>query len=252
MFGRFLEISLATPDIAASVQFYERLGFVQLTTNDTWHHPYGVLSDGHVNLGLHQHVAGSAPTPAPAPGAPLLSFVHPDLARHAARLMRAGFEPRQRHLGDEDFHRLELCDPGQQRIALLEARTFSPAAPRPGAGQPESLCGWFSAYSMPALGNRAVCAFWERAGFVALETQEAPLAHLPLTGDGLSLALHALRTLPVPALVFTDPAMRVKLSALQAAGFAPATGLPAGLNPHENAVLEAPEGTRLLLLAAEP
>ena len=27
MFGRFLELGIATPDIAASVQFYERLGF---------------------------------------------------------------------------------------------------------------------------------------------------------------------------------------------------------------------------------
>ena len=249
MFGRFLEISLATPDITASVQFYERLGFVQLTTNDTWHHPYGALSDGHVSIGLHQRAAGTGP--AALAGAPLLSFVHPDLARHALRLVQAGFEPREPHLGDEDFHRLELCDPGAQRIALLEARTFSPAPPRAGASQPESLCGWFSAYSMPALGNEAVCDFWERAGFVALDTQEVPFAHLPLTGDGLSLALHAPRTLPAPALVFTDPAMRVKLGALQDAGFAPAAGLP-GLNPHENAVLEAPEGTVLLLLAAEP
>ena len=54
MFGRFLELSLTTADIAASVQFYERLGFSQLTTGDTWTHPYGVLSDGRICLGLHQ------------------------------------------------------------------------------------------------------------------------------------------------------------------------------------------------------
>src|SRR5882672_3074097 len=52
MFGRFLEISLNTSDIAASVQFYERLGFTQLTTGDTWPHPYGVLSDGRLGIAL--------------------------------------------------------------------------------------------------------------------------------------------------------------------------------------------------------
>ena len=45
MFGRFLELGIATPDIAASVQFYERLGFTQLLTGDAWPHRYGVLSD---------------------------------------------------------------------------------------------------------------------------------------------------------------------------------------------------------------
>jgi len=44
MLGRFHEISIETPDIRASVEFYERLGFTQANTTDTWTHPYGVLT----------------------------------------------------------------------------------------------------------------------------------------------------------------------------------------------------------------
>jgi len=96
MFGHFLELSLTTADIAASVQFYERLGFSQLTTGDTWTHPYGVLSDGRICLGLHQRRAPPS----------MLSFVRPELSLHVHQLQAAGFEPHYTRLGDSDFHEL--------------------------------------------------------------------------------------------------------------------------------------------------
>ena len=83
MFGRFLELGIATPDIAASVQFYERLGFTQLLTGDAWPHRYGVLSDGRISLGLHERDMPS----------PSLCFVLPDLARARTRLAMAHIEP---------------------------------------------------------------------------------------------------------------------------------------------------------------
>ena len=66
MLGQFHEISVETTDIRASVEFYERLGFSQATTTDTWSHPYGVLTDGRVFLGLHQRRFASSRTGAAA------------------------------------------------------------------------------------------------------------------------------------------------------------------------------------------
>jgi catechol 2,3-dioxygenase-like lactoylglutathione lyase family enzyme len=90
MFGRFLEIGVATSDIAASVQFYERLGFSQLMTSDSVAHRYGVLSDGRVHLGLHERDMPS----------PSVTFVLPDLSRFhcatARRSYRAGTNILQR------------------------------------------------------------------------------------------------------------------------------------------------------------
>lgn len=237
MFGRFLELSVTTGDIAASVQFYERLGFSQLTTGDTWPHPYGVLSDGRLCLGLHQRR-----------GPPrMLSFVHAGLATHLHDLRGAGFEPHYQRLGDSDFHELQLRDPAGVDIALLEARTFSP--PRPEHGR--SHCGWFSSISIPTLDTEAVQAFWEHAGFVALAVADDPVAQVALTSDQLTLTLHGPRTIATPVLVFTDPLMGARLEGLVGAGVQAAPGLPAGLDPRANALIEAPEGTLLLLLEAE-
>jgi catechol 2,3-dioxygenase-like lactoylglutathione lyase family enzyme len=237
VFGRFLEVSLNTDDIAASVQFYERLGFTQLTTGDTWPHPYGVLSDGRLCIGLHQRRGKS----------PLLSFVRPELAQHVHELRAAGFEPHYVRLGDSDFHELQLHDPSGQEIALLEARTFSPAR----RAQPGSLCGWFSSYSMPAIDIDATQAFWEHAGFVALDSPDEPLLQLALTSDTLTLTLHRPRLLESPLLVFTDPDMSARLAPLEAAGIQASSDLPRGLDRRSNALLEAPEGTQLLLLQAD-
>lgn len=237
MFGRFLEISLNTDDIAASVEFYERLGFTQLTTGDTWPHPYGVLSDGRLNLGLHQR-RGTAP---------LLSFVRPELARHVHELRAAGFEPHYTRLGDSDFHELQLHDPAGQGIALLEARTFSPAR----RGHTASRCGWFSSYSTPTLDAESVQAFWEHAGFVALEMSDDPLMQVALTSDTLTLTLHRPRAVEAPLLVFTDPQMPAHLEQLATLGINGSTELPRGLDRRANALLEAPEGTLLLLLNAD-
>ena len=237
VFGRFLELSLTTTDIAASVQFYERLGFSQLTTGDTWTHPYGVLSDGRICLGLHQRRGPAS----------MLSFVRPELAEHVHELRAAGFEPHYTRLGDSDFHELQLHDPAGVNIALLEARTFSP--PRP--DHPSSGCGWFSSYSLPALDTETVRAYWEHAGFIALEVPDDPLAQIALTSDALTLTVHRPRAIAAPVLVFADPLMPMRLEALAGSGIAGSAELPAGFDPAANALLEAPEGTLLLLLHAE-
>ncbi len=237
MFGRFLEASLTTSDIAASVGFYERLGFTQLTTGDTWQHPYGVLSDGRLCIGLHQR---RGPVP-------LLSFVRPELAQHVHELRAAGFEPHYTRLGEEDFHELQLHDPAGLGIALLEARTFSP----PRHDHAPSLCGWFNACSTPTLDADTVRAFWEHAGFIALDTPDDPFAQLALTSDTLTLTLHAPRALESTVLVFTDPQMSERLERLAALDIQGTDDLPQGLDPRANALLEAPEGTRLLLLQGE-
>jgi catechol 2,3-dioxygenase-like lactoylglutathione lyase family enzyme len=236
IFGRFLEISISTQDIRASVQFYEQLGFSQLTTGDIWSHPYGVLTDGRLIIGLHARSA--APV--------TLTFVRPQLARYLPVLQAAGFEAHYTRLGDEDFHEAHLRDPCGQPITLLEARTYSPGLPDERAL--ESLCGYFSAYSMPVTDTDATLAFWEHAGWVPLDAEEEPYPHLTLTADALNLELHRPRTLETAALVFRDPQMPDRIQRLRDQERVFATGLPRGLSAESSALLRAPEGTTLLLL----
>ena len=154
MLGRFLELSLATGDIAASVGFYEQLGFRQVPCTDSWNWPYCVLSDGRLCLGLHRYDEPRF----------TLSFVRPGLLDAMQALAFSGFVPHQRQLGFEDFHLLELRDPGGVDVRLLEARTCSPDSD----GYHESQCGYFAALSIPAANTDASSDYWSRAGFIAL------------------------------------------------------------------------------------
>ncbi|HEY6455291.1 MAG TPA: hypothetical protein VIY90_08440 [Steroidobacteraceae bacterium] len=232
--GRFHELSIATADIRASIDFYERLGFWQAPTGDAWPHPYGVVTDGRVVLGLHEAVDFSA-----------LTFIHPDLAAMADRLGTAGVTLSLRHTDPEVFNRIEFSDPAGQKIRVLAARTFSPALP---ASEQGSACGYFGHYSMPARDPDALAAFWEPLGFVAMPPQADPYAHRSLTSDGIDLALHAPHLLPAPALVFCEEAMPLKISRVRKLGVACESALPRPLASPDAAVLAAPEGTLLLLL----
>jgi hypothetical protein len=236
MLGRFLELSLATDDIAGSVGFYEALGFTQLPCGDAWPYPYCALGDGRLCIGLHRR-----PSPASC-----ISFVRPELAAHAAELDRAGLVTRERHLGFEDFHRLQLEAADGQAITLLEARTFSPppdivAAP----------CGYWSAWSLPSSDFAASAAFWERAGFIAHDPEPVPFEHRPLSADHLNLALHHPADLRWPALVFSSEDMGEIIARLQSRDLDTRRNLPAGLDPRCNGLIAAPEGTRLLLLQGD-
>lgn len=233
MLGRFLEIGIATADIRASVEFYERLGFSQAHTGDVWSHPYGVLSDGRLHLGLHQTRLDS----------PALTFVQPGVAGHVAALERAGVELATSRLGGEMFNELAFRDPAGQPVRLLEARTYSPADRS--ADEP-SRCGTFGWLSVPAADFEAVRAFWEALGLRAGPEDATPFPHLPLSGEGVSLALHRPRFSPEPLLVFRDGGMPRRIAHLRQIGLT-LEPPPRGLDPGSCAVLAAPEGTALLL-----
>jgi catechol 2,3-dioxygenase-like lactoylglutathione lyase family enzyme len=236
--GRFHEISLQTPDIRESVEFYERLGFTQASTNDTWTHPYGVLTDGRAFIGLHQR---RLPSPA-------LTFVRANVASFANDLEARGIVLETRHTSEETFNEIGFHDPDGQSVIVLEARTYSPAT----RGTEEtSLCGYFIEFSMPSMDFERAREFWEPMGFVATEEPDAPYAHLPLTSDHLDIAFHRPRTLDRPMLVFRDPNMRERLARIRALGVEETGELPRGLPPAANALIEAPEGTALLLLEGE-
>lgn len=237
MIGRFLEVGIATADIRASVEFYERLGFTQAQTGDTWPHPYGVLTDGRVYIGLHQTRLDS----------PALTFVCPGVAQHMTALEHLGADLATVHVGGEVFNELAFRDPAGQPVRLLEARTYSPAD-RP-AGE-TSQCGEFAGVSLPAANFEQVSRFWQALGLVAAEEAAEPYPHLPLRGGDLDIALHGPRFFPEPLLVFRDAAMAERIAALRASAAGPMHPPPRGLDAKANVVLIAPEGTALLLLAS--
>jgi catechol 2,3-dioxygenase-like lactoylglutathione lyase family enzyme len=178
------------------------------------------------------------------PDVAALTFIHPDVRAAADSLTDTGVHLALRQTDPERFNQIEFADPDGQRIRMVAARTFSPAD----APERTSACGYFAHYSLPARDFAATAAFWESLGFVALPQGDDPYPHQDLTSDGIDLALHSPRLLPAPALVFCEEDMPQRISRLKEAGVRFAHSPPRGLAPTQNVLLEAPEGTLLLLL----
>lgn len=233
MLGRFLEISVRSPDVPASLAFYESLGFVQAPVGDTWSHPYAVITDGRLQLGLHGREFES----------PALTWVHPDLAAHVAQLRAMGVELLVERLGEDALHEVAFADPSGQRITLLEARTFSPPALAPTHA---TQLGYFEEFGLPTADLERATAFWDALGFVAFDPVRMPFTKVVATGRDLNVGLYDV-DLRHPVLTFSDASMPERIAALREQGHRFVERLPRGMNPRDNALLEAPEGTWLLL-----
>lgn len=238
MLGRFLEISIHTQVIQESLEFYQSLGFQQASVGETWPYPYAVVTDGHLFIGLHGAVIRS----------PALTFVLPELAAGVAKLRERGVSFDQERLGQDVFNQVTFTDPSGQAVNILEARTFSP--PNLDA-LASTTCGYFTEFGIPVRNAAASRDFWEPLGFVALEEEAAPFPRSAITSDLLNLGLYRTRTLRQPVLTFEDPDMRERLTRLRERGFTLSDEMPDSLDDATNAILEAPEGTRLLLLQSE-
>jgi hypothetical protein len=233
--GTFHEFSVAVDDVRGALEFYERLGFTQATTTDTFTHPYGVLTDARLFIGLHQR-GGPSPT---------LTFVRPGIATSLAAFATAGIHLSRSRTGEEVFNEIAFSDPFGHEVAVLEARTYSPVARDV---TEVSLCGDFAEVSLPAGDFSAAQAFWEPLGFVATEETPVPYPHLALTSDHLDLAFHAPEVCARPMLVFRAMDMGARLERLHTLGFAPRPVPPQVHAGPGSALLEAPAGTPLLLL----
>lgn len=237
MLGRFLEVSLATPEVRASLDFYTKLGFTQAEVGDAWPHPYAVVTDGRICLGLHQH---SIP-------APSMTFVKPGLLRHLDALEQLGVEFEFRHLGNDVFNEVGWLDPSGHLVRLVEARTFSPSKRLP---LDSSQCGYFLEIALPTPDAAAAKNFWERLGFVGIDETDGRLPHVSCTSDTIDLGLYDPSHLRRAALRFEVDDLRETAARLADIGIAPSDPMPPMPRQLPVMIFNAPEGTPLLLTEA--
>lgn len=237
MLGRFLEFSLATPDIQASLDFYTRLGFSQAQVGEAWTHPYAVVTDGRICVGLHQH----------AIPAPSLTFVKPDLLKYLPTLEHLGMHFEFRRLGDDVFNEVGWRDSSGHLIRLIEARTFSPSKRH---STDNSQCGYFTEIALPAPNLESAKSYWEQFGFVAIDEHDDSLPHASCTSDYIDLGLYDPAHVRRPSLRFEVDDMAATLVRLADIGMTPAGDIPPPLSRVPATVLTAPEGTPILLWQA--
>jgi len=231
--GRFLEFSLATPDIQASLDFYAGLGFSEAPVGEAWPHPYAVVTDGRICLGLHQHAAPAA-----------LTFVRPGLLKYVDELESRGVEFEFRHLGNDVFNEAAWFDPSGQLVRLVEARTFSPSKR---LATDTSRCGYFLEIAIPSPERESAKKYWEEFGFVGMNEADDSLPHISCTSDFIDLGLYLPADLKRATLRFEVEDVGATLARLAEAGIVPRGELPPALRSLPAAVLTAPEGTPILL-----
>lgn len=198
MLGEFLEISVHSSNVLASLRWYEKLGFTQIRTNDTWTHPYGVVTDGRCCIGIHAFEFDS----------PSLTFVAPELRKRVEPLEAAGVEFEFLKLADTQFHELGFLAPDEQMVCLIEARTFSPREAQP------SALGYFAEYRLPVDDREAASEQWMRLGLIENDQPDDlhQGSHLCCTGLNVGLTEH--RKVQRATLVFHVPDLDATLEHL--------------------------------------
>ena len=176
MLGKFLEISIHTPDILESLGFYKLLGFRELEVRDTWAHKYAVVSDGELCIGLHELAEEDGPS---------LTFVHQELGREARSMSDHGFDFENMRLDEDVFNELSLRCRDGHIIRMIEARTFS----RPDEDTNNSLCGGWFETTLPVKDAMRAGRFWAPLAPELLRVREEPTTHMRFNAAGMSLGL---------------------------------------------------------------
>lgn len=189
--GHFLEISVRTTDILESLHFYKTLGFAELEIGDVWSHKYAVVSDGELNIGLHDREFD----------APAITFVQPDLAKHARSMTDHGFKFSFMKLDEDVFNEIGFADRDGHMVTMLEARTFhvSKDVDR------DSLCGSWIELTLPVRDALRAAQFWAPIAPTMLDMREEPTTHMRFDAGGAPLGLSESIAVKAPSLSFKCP-----------------------------------------------
>ncbi len=203
--GRFLEFAVQTQDILESLHFYKSLGFTELESTDVYTHKYAVVSDGELNIGLHNKEFDS----------PAVTFVQQDLAPHARSMADHGFDFAFLRLDEDVFNELGFRDRDNHAVIMVEARTFNMSE----EAENDSACGnWFE-LTLPVKDTVRAAQFWAPIAPTLLEMREEPTVHMRFDATGVALGLSESIALQAPSLCFKCPDRHGLMTLLEQRGF---------------------------------
>ena len=203
--GRFLEFAVHSPDILQSLHFYKSLGFTELESNDVYAHKYAVVSDGELNIGLHNNEFDS----------PAITFMQQNLAKHARSMTKHGYDFNFLRLDEDVFNELGFQDRDGHAVIMVEARTFHLRED----AENDSACGSWFELTLPVRDTVRAAAFWAPIAPTLLRMREEPTIHMRFDATGVALGLSESIALNAPSLCFRCPDRHALMALLEQQGF---------------------------------
>ncbi|MDX1516282.1 MAG: hypothetical protein R3288_05550, partial [Woeseiaceae bacterium] len=144
--------------------------------------------DGVLSIGLHEREFD----------APAVTFVQPELAKHARSMTDHGFYFSVMRLDEDVFNELHLSDRDGHTIIMLEARTYYGAD----AFANDSACGTWFELTLPVRDAMRSARFWAPVAPIVLRMREEPTLHMRFDAGGIALGLSESIALHGPSLCF--------------------------------------------------
>ena len=232
--GTFVEISVAVPELAESLFFYERLGFEKADQNwEPW--PWAILTDGRITLSLSQTT----------PGLPLLSYLAGDMTERISNLEAAGLPVTRIRESQSPEVLAALTAPCGVGVSLLNYSTRR--IPKP-AGRSTCKCGDFGELALAVEDLDRSVGFWGRLGFRRRRGAELPYPWAVLTDDLITIGLYQTRDFDRPALIYYSVNPPERIEQLGYDGFEFDREIPSVGHATGRTMLAPPDGQLLFML----
>ena len=217
--GDVTAITIATPDLDTSFQYYQRLGFSKVLQYD-FPFPFIQISDGALLIMLRRdknpYIA--------------LTYYVKELEEVVADLEKAGVSLKEMPMPDKMLKRFLILTEEGHIISLVTyfEEFVQPAGPTMLTMQPQDFynpdkyvnktCGMFGEYAIPVINLDNSISFWEKLGYQTLSKRSSPYPWAILS-DGLGIVgLHQTDSFSVPTITFFASDSKNKIEKLKQSG----------------------------------
>ena len=172
--GDYIQISLSIMDLAASLDFYTKIGFEPIEIHKDDPKPWALLSDGTLLIMLSQN---NFPSPA-------LFYYSSNLKETILKLEKSGINIKDKSIDGSTPNSIILRDPNNFGISIIKFDTST--LPKL-SGNPNRKCGIFGEFSIPVNDLKESIEFWEKLGYSVQKQIDKPYPQVILS-DGLFIA----------------------------------------------------------------
>lgn len=243
LLGNITAITISSPDLGASLKFYQMLGFKEVGRAN-WPFPWIQVSDGMLLIMLRE---GADPYLA-------LTYYIKDLSGIAGHLRAKGMSFTQEPKPKDMLKKYTLASPDRLNISLVGITDGFSQPPGPGmlhmphadyfdpSKYVNQTAGMFGELAHPVIDLRTSIAYWKLLGFKAISEFTTPYPWAILS-DGLAVVgLHQTTHFTAPAITYFATDMRLRINKLKATGLTNYTDQgPA------NITVRTPEGQQIFL-----